>query len=93
MLVFVVAALALAVVLLTSLIKNVGWGNRAKNAVATVLSVISAGAIVLFGADVDLSPGNLLNLTLAIYGSAQLIYNFILTGTTVEQRLAETHVI
>jgi len=91
---FAVAILAIAVVLLTSLIKNVGWNSKAKNAVATVLSVAGAGIFVLLSPDRSLNDsGDFFALATSAYGSSQLLYNFILRGTTVEEKLAETKVL
>lgn len=87
---YAVLGLALGVVLLTSLIKNTGWNHKAKNAIATVLSVVGAGVIVLVNPGNSLSDGgDFMALATSAYGSSQLIYNFILRGTGVEEKLAE----
>lgn len=91
---YAVPALAVAVVLLTSLIKNVGWDGKKKNLVATVLSVAGAAVFVLVGPDRSLNDaGDFFALATSAYGSSQLLYNFILRGTSVEEKLAETKVL
>ncbi len=97
MLVYVVPVLAFLVVLLTSLFKHVNWSTQVKNLVAVVLSTVAAGFTILFGKDVDLSPENLFELALGIYGLSQLIYNFLMSGNAplsdFEERLADTEVL
>jgi hypothetical protein len=87
--VLVLFALAVAVVLLTSLIKNDVWSGVAKNGVATVLSVIAAAAGVWFGVGITFNPADLFVSITAIYGLSQLIYNFIINGTAPGQALDE----
>ncbi len=89
-----VAVLAIAVVLLTSLIKNMNWNAKAKNLVATLLSVAGAGVFVAFSPDRSVNDfGDFFALATSAYGSSQLLYNFILRGTAVEHKLAETKVL
>lgn len=91
---YAVLGLGLAVVLLTSLIKNVGWDGKAKNLVATVLSVAGAGVVVLLNPGESLNDGgDFMALATSAYGTSQLLYNFILRGTHVEEKLAETKVL
>lgn len=78
----------LSVVLLTSLIKNVQWDHRAKNLVATILSIIAAALLFVTGVDFTaVTSLDLLGLITSVYGTSQLIYNFILTGTGLGQRV------
>ncbi len=79
----------LAVVLLTSIIKQVQWTDKTKNLVATVLSVIAAGILFVAGVDFSaLAAIDLVGLITSVYGSSQLIYNFILSGTGLDRKLA-----
>lgn len=83
--VWLILGIALGVTLLTSLIKNVEWTGRAKNLLATGLSVLAAGVAVWVAGDFEAKP--LFELTVYIYGLAQGFYNFILRGTTVNDSL------
>lgn len=85
--IWVVLAVAFAVTLLTSFVKNVEWSARAKNLLATVLSVVAAGIAAIVAGDFDGKP--LFELTVYIYGLAQGFYNFILKGTTVNAKLEQ----
>lgn len=84
--VWVVLGVALVVTLLTSLIKNVEWTHRAKNLLATGLSVVAAGVAVWVAGDFAAKP--LFELTVYIYGLAQGFYNFILRGTSAEHNIS-----
>lgn len=83
---WVLFGLAVAVVLLTSLFKNVEWDARVKNAIASALSVLAAGAVFFFQGDFD--TANFLQSALGIYGLSQLIYTFMLSGTVTDFKLA-----
>lgn len=79
-----------AVVLLTSLFKTVNMSDKAKNLIATVLSV--AGGVVTDltakGWDVSQYAGvDILTAALAIYGASQLIYKFIMEGSKLDAKL------
>lgn len=92
----IVFGVAVLVVLATSLIKNVDMGNKTKNVIATVLSVIGGVATVLGTNGWDFTgfeSGDVLGTVLIVYGAAQLLYNFILKGTHLEAKLEETHVL
>lgn len=93
--VLLLVGLAVLVTLLTSLFKNVNWNPRVKNLVATVVSVVAAGATLFLKKDgIDaLADADLMELSLQVYGASQLFYHFILRGTPVEERLAETEVL
>jgi len=91
---YAVPILAIVVVLLTSLVKNVDWSPKAKNLVATVVSVAGSALFVLASPDRSLNDaGDFLALSSSAYGASQLLYQFILRGTSVEQKLAETKVL
>jgi hypothetical protein len=85
----VVAVTALVVVLLTSLFKNVGgeWPHRVKAGLATVVSVVASGVVLLATGGLD--GADLLPLSLQVYGSSQLFYHLIFYGTTPENALSE----
>lgn len=89
MLTGLIVASVVLVVLLTSLIKNVEWNFKSKAAVATVLSVLTAVlALFLTGGWAAFTSVALFQTFTAVYGSSQLTYQFIMKGTTVEEKLA-----
>lgn len=93
LIVFVVAVL---VVLATSLVKNVNMSDKLKNLIATAISVLGGGLTVVGTNGWDFSGfdgGDVIGTALLVYGAANLIYNFILKGTQVEAKLAETQVL
>lgn len=74
----------------TSLFKNVNWNPKQKNFLAVVISTIGAGIAVLIskgGVDALLTA-DLLESVVLVYGGSQALYNFVLNGTTVENKLA-----
>lgn len=81
----IVIVVAVLVVLLTALLRNVEWSGRVTTVLATVLSVVG-GVVTAFAAngwDVSQFGGaDVLSTALAIYGSSQLLYNLILKGTS-----------
>jgi hypothetical protein len=84
------------VVLATSLFKNVNMSDKAKNLIATVLSVVGAVVMQLTTGGFDFSQYEAVDVfgtVLTVYGGAQLLYNFILKGTQVEAVLAEKKVL
>lgn len=89
----VVFVVAVVVVLATSLFKNVDMSDKVKNVIATILSVIG-GVVTTLGTNgwdfAQFEAGDVLGTVLIVYGAAQLIYHFILKGTAVEAKLAET---
>lgn len=91
----IVFVVAVVVVLATSLLKTVNMTEKAKAAVATVLSVIG-GALTVVGTNgwdfSGFDGGDVLGTVLLVYGAAQLIYNFILKGTQVDAKLEQTGV-
>jgi len=92
----IVLVVAVAVVLATSLFKNVDMSDKVKNLIATLLSVVGGVVTVLGTNGWDFSGfdgGDVLGTVLIVYGAAQLIYNFILKGTQVDAKLEETHVL
>ena len=84
------------VVLATSLFKNVDMGDKTKNLIATVLSVIGAVVMQLTTGGFDFSQYEAVDVfgtVLTVYGGAQLLYNFILKGTQVDAKLEDVHVL
>ncbi len=80
---------AVAVVLATSLFKQMQWSARTKNLIATVLSVLAGGITVyLTGGVAALTTVDLLQTITIIYGGSQAVYNFMLRGTAVEDKIA-----
>lgn len=92
----IVFGVAVLVVLGTSLIKNVNMSDKVKNLIATVLSVVGGVVTVLGTHNWDFNAfeaGDVLGTVLIVYGAAQLIYQFILKGTSVEAKLEDTKVV
>jgi len=89
----IVLVAALLVVVGTSLLKAVDMSTRVKNVIAVVLSSI-AGALTVFidnGWDFSQLAGeSILQTALVVYGASQIFYNFILKGTGVEAKLADS---
>jgi len=92
----IVLGVAVLVVLATSLFKNVDMSSRAKNVIATVLSVVG-GVLTVVGTNgwdfSGFSGGDVLGTVLIVYGAAQAIYQFILKGTQVDASLEEKKVL
>lgn len=89
---WVVVGLAVAVVLLGSLLKNVGWSDKVKQALVVVLSVVG-GVVSVWQAGALNGASDVLQTATLVYGASQLIYAFIFKGTGVEQVLAEVKVL
>lgn len=89
---WVVAGLAVAVVLLTSLFKNVDWSDKVKNLVAVVFSVVGGAVSVWLSGGFD-GAVDVLQTSLLVYGASQLLYAFILKGTKPETALANVNVL
>lgn len=89
MLTGLIVASVVLVVLLTSLIKNVEWNFKGKAAVATVLSVLTAVlALFMTGGLAAFTAVALFQTFTTVYASSQLVYQFIMKGTVVEEKLA-----
>lgn len=89
---FIVFGVVIAVVLFTSLIKNVTMSTKVKNAIAAVLSVVTGVVIDLSGRGFDFGSygaADVLGTVLVIYGGSQAIYNFLLSGTTLDAKLEQ----
>lgn len=82
-----------AVVVLTSLFKNVSMGAKAKNAIAVVVSSVAGVLTDLSGRNFDFgsyAAADILGTALIIYGASQLVYNFIMKGTAADAKLEDT---
>lgn len=78
-------AVAVVVVLVTSLVKQVEWSHRVKALMATVISVVAAAAATWAGGVFD--PANLLEASIALFGMSQAFYHLIFHGTVPEDKL------
>jgi hypothetical protein len=93
---FVVFGAVLAIVLATSLIKNVQMSDKVKNLIAVVLSTFAGVIIDLQTHGFDFGSyalQDVLGTVLVIYGASQAVYNFILKGTALEEKLENVEVI
>jgi len=89
----IILGLILAVVLFTSLFKTVNMSAKTKNLIATILSVVGGvvADLAAKGFDVSQYVGvDILTAALVIYGGSQLIYNFIMKGTSVDAKLEDS---
>ena len=89
---FLVFGVVVAVVLATSLIKNVTMSTRAKNAIAAVLSVVAGVFVDLTTHGFDFgsyAAADILGTVLVIYGASQAIYQFILKGSPLDAKLED----
>jgi len=89
----IVLVAALLVVSGTSLLKAVDMSNRWKNTIAVVLSAVAGAATVFIENGMDFSSlagESILQTALLVYGASQIFYNFILKGTGVEAKLADS---
>lgn len=87
----VFAGLSLAVTLLTSLFKTAGLSVKQKNLIATGLSIVAGAVAVYINNDGDFSGSTLAATATAVYGGAQLAYNFILKGTGLNAKLSDSN--
>jgi uncharacterized membrane protein len=75
--------------ILTSLIKNIQWNWKYKAATATILSVLAAVlALFMTGGIAAFTVPALFQTFTTVFASSQLIYQFIMKGTVVEDKLA-----
>lgn len=92
----IVFAVGAVVAAATSIIKNVEMSVKVKTLIATVLSTVG-GAITVVGTNgwdfSGFNGGDIFATALTVYGSATLIYNFILKGTHVNAKIEDVTVI
>lgn len=81
----VLFVIAIAVVLSTSLLKMPWFTTKQKSAIAGVMSVIAAAVHTWVTGDFDTT--DLMSMTLQVYGGSQLIYQFILDKTGIDDKL------
>lgn len=79
-----------AVVIGTSLFKNVTMSDKVKNFIAVVISVVAGILTDLAGRNFDFgsyAAADILGTSLIIYGASQLVYHFIMKGTEADAKL------
>jgi hypothetical protein len=89
---FLVFGVIVAIVLVTSLFKNVTMSTMAKNAIAAVLSVVAGVVFDLSTHGFDFgtyAAADIMGTVLVIYGGAQAFYQFILKGTALDAKLED----
>lgn len=84
---WVIFALAVIVTLLTSLFKTVDLSSKWKSLIAVVLSVVAGGVTVWVAQGGDFTTVNVVQAVALVYAASQIIYNFILKGSSIDQTL------
>lgn len=87
----VIGVVAVLVVLATSLLKNVEWSDKAKNLIATVLSVVG-GVATVFATGGFVNATDVLTISGLVYAASQLIYTFIFKGFGLNTSLENVRV-
>lgn len=87
----VIAVVAVLVVLATSLLKNVEWSDKAKNLIATVLSVVG-GVATVFATGGFVNATDVLTISGLVYAASQLIYTFIFKGFALNSTLEKVNI-
>lgn len=80
-------SLGLIVTILTSVLKTINLSTRWRHTIAVALSAVGGLALAWNQFNGDYSPQHLLETFSAIYASSQLIYNYLLSGTNLDQIL------
>lgn len=88
----VVFGLAVVVTLLTSLFKTIDLDSRWKSVIAVVLSVVAGAVTVWVAQGGDFSTYNVVESVALVYAASQVIYDFILKGTVLDQKLTNIRV-
>lgn len=90
MLAIITLIAAIIVVIATSVLKNVEMSKNQKNLIATVVSIVagSVAAVVESGGVDNITAGGIMGAVLIVYGSAQLVYKFLLPDS-VEDFLSQ----
>lgn len=82
---FVFVGIVVAVVLASSLLKFPWFSHKTRVTVATVIAVLgAAGHLLLTG---DFESTDLLATSLQVFGASQILYQFILDGSSVDNVL------
>lgn len=89
MLAATIFGLAVAVVFLTSLFKNVQFSDRIKNLIAVVVSTVGSAVTLWATKGGSFEGANFFELAVATYGSSQLVYNFIISSNAVGKKVDE----
>lgn len=84
---WVIFGLAVLVTLLTSLFKTINLSSKVKSLIAVVLSVVTGGVTVWVSQGGDFTTSNVVESVALIYSASQIIYDFILKGTSLDARL------
>lgn len=84
---------ALAVVLLTSLLKKTTWSDKLKFALTTAVTIVAGGVTVV----ITQGWGSILTYDLpttfaAVMAAAQVYYKLIMNGTTLEDILSNSFI-
>ena len=92
MLGWVVFGLAIAVVLLTSLFKTIDLNSKVKALIAVVLSVAAGAVTVWITNGGDFTASNIVQTVALVYAASQVIYDFILKGTALDNALTSVRI-
>lgn len=84
---WVIFGLAVVVTLLTSLFKTIDLSTKWKALIAVVLSVVAGAVTVWVTTGGDFTTTNVVGAVGLVYAASQVIYNFILKGTSLDQTL------
>ena len=88
-----IVAGAFAVLLLTSLIKNVNWSAKAKHVLTMTVSLfVGLGTAMIQTGGVEQladNPDGVIGVIGVIYLSSQVVFQFIMKGSKAESFLAE----
>ena len=85
---FLLLVIAVVVVGLTSLIKMPWFSHKLRTLVATVVSVAGAGVHLWLTGDFETM--DMMASVLQVYGASQLLYQFMLDGTKVDDVMERT---
>jgi hypothetical protein len=84
---WVIFGVAVAVVLLTSLLKTINLSARVKSLISVVLSVVGGAVTVWVTSGGDFTTTNVVEAVALVYAASQILYNFILKNTPLDQTL------
>jgi len=77
----------IVVTILTSVLKTINLDSRQRQSIAVVLSLLGGVALTWNQFDGDYSTAHLTQTFAAVYASSQLIYQYLLSGTNLDQVL------
>lgn len=84
---WIIFGFAVVVVLLTSVFKTINLSTKTKALIALILSVAAGAVTVWVSQGGDFSSSNIVEAVGLVYAASQVIYNFILKGTFLDQTL------